>query len=67
MKEIKALNNQKEETTIKLQVSQTDAEIEMDKRTHLPLKVSFQCPNCSAMGEKDLEDQYLSYPLPELK
>lgn len=38
--------------------------VEMDKRTHLPIKVHDDCPQCGQKNTIDLTDQYLSYPIP---
>lgn len=36
---------------------------EMEKRTYLPFALTSTCPKCGRDGERDLTDQYLSYPV----
>lgn len=46
-----------------LVIQPLDVGVEMDKRFHLPVKVSSVCPNCGDLVERDMtEDNYLAYP-----
>jgi len=48
----------------KLEIRQLDAEVELDKRTHLPIEVSSKCPGCGKQVTMDLsDDHYLAYPV----
>jgi hypothetical protein len=46
-----------------LTIRALDAEVEMDKRTHLPVEISSTCPGCGVQVVQDMTDRYLSYPI----
>lgn len=38
-------------------------ELEMPKRTYVPFTITAKCPTCGVTMTRDLDDDYLSYPI----
>jgi len=53
----------RDELSPKVAIENNDGEIELSKRTYLPITVTSDCPHCGETLTMDLSSQYLSYPV----